>query len=154
MASVGWTGLGQAGLDWAMSETAASIAFAVELLSDLGLVRGRRMFGGAGLYAGEVMFGLIDDEVIYLKADAALKADLAAAGSHAWIYSRRPDPDTARPQESGYWSLPDTALDDPDEACAWARRALAVAEALKAAKPVRKKVSEPTGPRRRPSPRR
>src|ERR1700677_2726446 len=75
----------------AMAETAASIAFAVELLSGLGPVRGRRMFGGAGLYAGEVMFGLIDDEVIYLKADGALKADLAAAGSHAWVYSRRPD---------------------------------------------------------------
>lgn len=27
----------------------------------------------------------------------------------------------------GYWTLPETALDDPDEAVVWARRALEVA---------------------------
>ena len=27
----------------------------------------------------------------------------------------------------GYWTLPEMALDDPDEAVAWARRSLAVA---------------------------
>ena len=24
----------------------------------------------------------------------------------------------------GYWTLPDSAIEDPDEACAWARRSL------------------------------
>jgi DNA transformation protein len=122
-----------------MGETAASLAFAVDLLSGMGPVQARRMFGGAGLYAGGVMFGLIDDEVIYLKVDEALKADLAAAGSRAWIYAERNGPKAGIPQETSYWSLPDAALDDPDEACAWGRRALAVAEALKAARPVRRK---------------
>ena len=37
-------------------------AFVVELFAGLGPVRIRRMFGGAGVYAGEVMFALIDDE--------------------------------------------------------------------------------------------
>ena len=39
--------------------------------------------------------------------------------------------------EMGYWRLPDSALDDPDEAVIWGRKALAVARA-KAAKPKRK----------------
>jgi DNA transformation protein len=121
----------------AMSETA--LAFAVDLFSGMGRVEARRMFGGAGLYAAGVMFGLIDDDVIYLKVDDALKADLAAAGARSWIYTERKGPKAGIPQETSYWSLPEPALDDPEEACVWGLRSLAVAQAPKAAKPVRKR---------------
>ena len=116
-----------------MAESAADMAFARDLLADLGSVETRRMFGGVGLYAGKVMFGLIDDGRIYLKTDAALQADLAAAGAQSWLYTERKGPMAGVPQQTSYWSLPDSALDDPDEAVAWARRALAVAKAKKAA---------------------
>jgi DNA transformation protein len=105
-------------------------AFVEELFSGLGPVRIRRMFGGAGIYAGDLMFALIDDETIYLKTDEALRADLAAEGSTAWVYSRA----TGSWEDSSYWRLPEAALDDPDEAVDWARRALAVAEAKAAGK--------------------
>ena len=121
-----------------MSETAAALAFAVDLFSDMGQVEARRMFGGAGLYAGGVMFGLVDDDVIFLKVDETLRADLAAAGAHPWIYTERKGPRAGIPQETSYWSLPEPALDDPQEACAWGLRSLAVAQAIKAAKPVRR----------------
>ena len=120
-----------------MSETASALAFAIDLLSGMGRVVARRMFGGAGLYAGGVMFGLIDDDVIYLKVDETLKADLAAAGARSWIYTERKGPKAGIPQEPSYWSLPESALDDPEEAAAWGLRSLAVAQAIKAAKPVR-----------------
>jgi len=100
-------------------------AFVEELFSGLGPVRIKRMFGGAGVYAGELMFALIDGDVIYLKADDALKAELAAEGSVSWVY-RSPGRTL---QDTSYWRLPETALDDPDEATAWARKALAVAQA-------------------------
>jgi DNA transformation protein len=122
-----------------MSETAAALAFAVDLFTDMGPVEARRMFGGAGLYAGGVMFGLIDDDIIFLKVDERLRADLAAAGARSWIYTERKGPNAGIPQETSYWSLPESALDDPEEACAWGRRSLAVAQALKAAKPVRRR---------------
>ena len=122
-----------------MAESAADMAFARDLLAGLGPVETRRMFGGVGLYAGPVMFGLIDEGRIFLKTDAALKADLAAAGATSWLYTERKGPMAGVPQETSYWSLPDSALDDPDEAVAWARRALAVAEAIKAAGPRRKR---------------
>jgi DNA transformation protein len=124
-----------------MGETATVLAFAVDLFSDMGPVEARRMFGGAGLYADDVMFGLIDDDVIYLKVDETLKADLAAAGSRSWIYTERKGLKAGIPQETSYWSLPESALDDPEEACAWGLRSLAVARVIKATKPV---------PRRRP----
>lgn len=109
--------------------------FVLELFEGLGPVRIRRMFGGAGIYAGEVMFGLIDDEVIYLKTDEPLHAELQAEGSAPWVYSRAP----GKWEETSYWRLPETALDDPDEACAWARKSLAVAEAKAAQKPPKRK---------------
>ena len=121
-----------------MSEAAAALAYAVDLFSGMGRVEARRMFGGAGLYAAGVMFGLIDNDVIFLKVDAALKADLAAAGSCPWVYTVQKGPRAGVPQETSYWSLPESALDDPEEACAWGRRSLAAALAIKAAQPVRR----------------
>ena len=121
-----------------MSETAAALAFAVDLFSGMGRVEARRMFGGAGLYAGGVMFGLVDDDIIFLKVDETLKADLVAAGSRSWIYTERRGPKAGVPQETSYWSLPESALDDPEEACAWALRSLSVAQAIKSAKPLRR----------------
>ncbi len=105
-----------------MSATGPLLAFAVDLFSGLGPVKARRMFGGAGLYVGEVMFGLIYDELIFLKADEALKLDFAAAGSRPWTYTRRTGPTAGVPQATSYWSLPEPAMDDPGDACAWARQ--------------------------------
>lgn len=105
-------------------------AFVEELLAGLGPIAIKRMFGAAGVYANGVMFALIDEDVLYLKADDALKAAMTAEGSVAWTYSR-----AAHTREMGYWRVPEAALDDPDEAVRWARAALAVAHAKQAAKP-------------------
>jgi DNA transformation protein len=133
-----------------VSERDGAIALAGELFAAMASFRAKRMFGGQGLFAGEVMFGLIDDGLIYLKTDAALEADLRAAGSQPWLYAERRGSKAGVTIETSYLSLPDVAYDDPDEACAWARRALAVAEAIKAAAPPRrgKRVSAATDPRR------
>ncbi len=105
-----------------------------ELFDGLAGFRIKRMFGGLGLYAGEVMFGLIDDGQIYLKTDAALEADLRAAGSQPWRYTPRSGPQAGVTLETSYLSLPDAACDDSAEAQAWAERALAVAKAARATK--------------------
>ena len=129
-----------------MSESAADLAFACDLFSGMGVVSARRMFGGAGLYAGAVMFALIDEGRIYLKTDPALQRELAAAGAVSWIYTERKGPKAGVPQATSYWSLPESAIDDPDEAAGWGRRALAVAQALRAAAP-RRRSRPPRAPR-------
>ena len=70
-----------------------------------------------------------------------------AAGSRSWIYTERKGPKAGIPQETSYWSLPESALDDPEEACAWGLRSLAVARAMKAAKPVRRRRPKSGAPR-------
>jgi DNA transformation protein len=87
------------------------------------------MFGGAGGYADGVMFLLLDDDVIYLKVDAALKSELAAAGSQPFVWAPQNGPRAGERVEMGYWRLPEAALDDPDEAARWGKKALAVAKA-------------------------
>ena len=114
-----------------MTATARQLEATAELFAGLGEVSIRRMFGAAGVYAQGVMFALVDDDVVYLKVDEALRADLVREGSVPWVYAAR----GGEPVQTGYVSLPEAALDDPEAACAWAKRALEVALAKQAAKP-------------------
>lgn len=114
--------------------------FVIELLDGMGPVSIRKMFGGAGVYADGLMFGLIAGDVLHLKVDDALKAELTQEGSGPFVWEPQNGPRKGEKVDLGYWRLPEGALDDPDEAVTWARKALAVARAKAAAKaPKRKK---------------
>ncbi len=102
-------------------------AFVRELFEGLGPVTIKKFFGGGGVYADGAMFALLASDTIYLKADDALKRDLAEAGSGPFIWTPSSGPKAGQQVEMSYWRLPDAALDDPDEAVCWARRALEVA---------------------------
>ena len=102
----------------------ATRAFVLELFEDLGGVGARAMMGGLSLYCDGQIFAIVtSEERIYLKAKGSLAEALAAEGAEQFAYTRK-DGVTAR---MGYWSLPDAAVDDPEAACAWARRVLAAA---------------------------
>ena len=103
--------------------------YVVELLAGMGRIEARRMFGGAGLYRDGVMFAILDDDVVFFRVDDQLEADLKAQGSVPWVYSMKPDGSI---RSMGYWRMPETSADDPDEAVAIARRAYAAAVSRKA----------------------
>ena len=98
--------------------------FIRELFLSFGPVTVRRMFGGAGLYAEGVMFGLVSGEQIYLKADAATVAHFEREHCGPFEYSTR----NGRRALTSYWRLPDRLYDDADELAQWARQAFAVAQ--------------------------
>ena len=114
--------------------------FVAELFAPMGPVSIRRMFGGAGVFRDGLMFALLGDDTVYLKTDTKLRADLEAEGSAPFLWTK---PSTGEEIDMGYVSLPSSAMDDPDEASAWARRSLAVAKAKAAAKPVPRKKKTP-----------
>jgi len=120
------------------------LAFVPELFEQMGPVTVRRMFGGAGAYAQGRMFALIAGDVIYLKVDEALKARLIAAGSAGpFQWEPRAGPMAGRTLDMAYWRLPDSAMDDPDEAAKWGRAALKVALATPASRRKRKPKTAP-----------
>lgn len=101
-----------------MSVTDADIAFIYDLFASLGPLTSRKMMGGLTLYCDGQVFAILNSEATpYLKAKGVMAEEMAAAGSIQFGV------DTGKTM--GYWTLPDAALDDPDIACDWARRALA-----------------------------
>ncbi len=74
------------------------------------------------IHSDGLVFALVGpDDRIFLKASEDLAEALRAEGSERFEFSRK----DGRITRTGYWTLPDSALDDPEEACAWARRSLA-----------------------------
>lgn len=107
-----------------MSISKEDIDFAVELFSGLGGLSTRKMMGGLCIYHEGVIFAIIhSDGRIYLKAKGDLVHALESEGAERWTYQREADD---KPRTMPYWTLPDEALEDPELACEWARRALAV----------------------------
>src|SRR5579862_2100004 len=94
--------------------------FIRELFAPFRHVDVKRLFGGAGLFAGGLMFGLVFDGVIYLKADKTTIPDFEREGSAPFTYHAR-----SRQRSLNFWRLPERLYDDPDE--------LAVVEARKSA---------------------
>ncbi len=111
--------------------------FIRELFAPFRPVAAKRMFGGAGLYADGLMFGLEFDGVIYLRVDAASIPDFEREGSAPFVYPLAKRRSGHASQH--FWRLPERLYDDPDELAVWAGRALAIAEQRKSAPRVRAK---------------
>jgi DNA transformation protein len=102
-----------------MANSPEFVSHAIDLLSLVGPVQARAMFGGHGLYGRGVMFGLLDDDELFLKTDDRCRPRFEAAGCRRWVY-----PSKTGPMETGYFRPPDAAHEDPEAMLPWARLAL------------------------------
>jgi DNA transformation protein len=50
------------------------IAFVQDLLADFAPLRIKRMFGGAGIYSGDLFFAILAEDNLYLKVDDGNRA--------------------------------------------------------------------------------
>jgi DNA transformation protein len=97
-----------------------------DLFQFFGPITVRRMFGGEGIYAGDVMIGLVAGERLYLKTTDLNRADFAAEGCEAFCFPRG-----EKTMVTSYYAVPERLFDDPEEFSAWARKAHAAALAAK-----------------------
>ena len=101
------------------------ISYVLDQLSDFGEVAWRRMFGGVGLYHDGLMFALIANDVLYLKADDENRGDYEEAGSLPF----RPYPD--KQTVMSYYEVPIDVSEDRDELSSWAEKAFGAARRAK-----------------------
>jgi DNA transformation protein len=120
-------------------------AWLLELFAPLGSVSVRRVFGFWGLYLGETMFGLVADERIYLKADAAGRALFEREGSAALSYVAQ----NGERHITSYWEIPGRLIDEPEEVIVWARQAHGVALNAPTAKRKQARRAQSVRPRAR-----
>ena len=103
------------------SETYAE--FLREQLAPLGHVSLRRMFGKTGVFCDGVMFGMVTDNMLYLRVDDDNReAFEEAASSPPLNYAKG-----GNTIDLSFWRAPERLFDEPDELIAWARAALAAA---------------------------
>jgi DNA transformation protein len=103
------------------------LEYVIDQLAGWGEVSARKMFGGAGLYCDGVMFGLIADDVAYLKVDDSNRENFIKAGSSAF----NPYPEKTKTYVMSYYEIPADVLEDAEALGKWAERALTVARKKK-----------------------
>ena len=96
------------------------IEFVLDQFSEWDGVTARRMFGGAGLYRDGKMFGLVADDVAYLKVDETNKDKFLATGSSP--FKPYPNKSTTMP----YFEIPANILENPEELIEWAEESLSI----------------------------
>ena len=101
-----------------MAVTDEFIEYVVDQLSVWGEVSVRKMFGGAGLYCEGKMFGLIADDVAYLKVDDTNREDVVKAESSPF------NPYDDKATIMSYYEIPPEVLENPEELGKWAQRSL------------------------------
>jgi DNA transformation protein len=86
-------------------------------------LRDRSMFGGIGLYADDLFFGILASDVLYFKVDDSNRQEYEQAGSRPF------KPYADRAMTMPYYAVPIEIVDDGATLVKWAKRAVGVAAA-------------------------
>lgn len=111
----------------------ATVEHVLEQMAGFGAVTARKMFGAVALYHAGLIFGMVDEDVLYLKGDDVLKLEYEKENSTQFTYQSKSGGRTAM----SYWRAPERCLDDESEMKLWCRKAYEAA--LRSQKPIPKK---------------
>jgi DNA transformation protein len=97
-----------------------------ELLSGLGPIAARRMFGGWGLSVDGMNIGIVAWDTLFLKTNAETEPQWLAAGARPFVYEAK-----GKPMSLRYHTPPEDAMESPALMLPWARLALQAALAAR-----------------------
>ena len=100
----------------------AFVEFLLDQLDGLPKVRAQRMFGGFGLYSDDLFFGIVHTDILYFKVNDQSRNDYVRAGMAPF------KPYKDRPMTMQYYQVPAAVMEDADELCQWARKAISAAQ--------------------------
>ena len=84
-------------------------------------IASRAMFGGWGIYHDGVIFAIIVEGELFLKADEESRRVFEAQGSRQFTYT---SPSRPTPVGMPYWLVPEGVLEDRDAFDDWVARAI------------------------------
>jgi DNA transformation protein len=105
-----------------MNKQTEFIEFLNEAFEEFGLIDVRKMFGGYGIYYDGVMFGLVEKNTLYLKADESTQKQFESRGLSQFQYDR-----AGKAVKMSYYKAPEEVYEDREKAAVWARLAYQVA---------------------------
>jgi DNA transformation protein len=124
-----------------MTMTKAYREYVQAHLAPLVPLRVKPMFGEGGVYAEDLLFGLIVNDALYFRVDDTNRADYEALGIAPLVAHWNPT------KLMPYYEVPRAVIEDPDRLQDWATKAVAVTARLpKKARPASRrtrKVSDP-----------
>jgi len=95
------------------------------LVECMAFIRGlhvRAMFGGYGLYQDDLIFAIVVNDVLYLKADEAITHEFSNRGLQPFTYTVQ-----GRPVTMQYFEAPPDVFEQPEVMQEWAHKALGAA---------------------------
>lgn len=96
------------------------IEYILDQFSEWDDIDARRMFGGVGLFRDGKMFGLLADNVAYLKVDETNKDKFIEAGSTPF------HPFQDQSKSMSYFEIPPDIMESREKLIAWAKESLAI----------------------------
>ena len=98
------------------------VLYVLDMMSSIGPVHAKGMFGGHGLYLEGLMFALVADGVLYLKSDTETDNEFKAKGLEAFRYHKK-----GKEYKMSYYQAPEETLEDGEEMSLWSNKAYAAA---------------------------
>ncbi len=96
------------------------LQFVLDQLSGWGNVEIKRMFGGAALYQDGLAFGMIAENIVYLKVDDTNRDKFIQEGSIPLT------PFKNNATVLSFYNVPPDVFEDADEFVKWAKESLAI----------------------------
>ncbi len=98
------------------------VTHVIELMQLMGPVSARRMFGGYGFFLDGLMFALMADDILYLKADAETIEDFAHRNLEAFSYQKQ-----GKKYSMSYYCAPEEVFENSGDMSLWVNKAYEVA---------------------------
>ena len=96
--------------------------YIIDLMQSIGPVSAKAMFGGYGIFLDGLMFGLIADNVLYLKVDQETENEFKAMSLVPFTYNKK-----GKTFKMSYYQAPEEVLEDGEEMNLWAVKAYSTA---------------------------
>lgn len=100
-----------------MSRDDELVSYLLENLKGFGSVSARAMFGGHGLYRNDLIFSIVVDNILYIKADHKNRECFEKKGLSRFSYLKN-----GKECFLSYYNAPEDAIDDSETLKYWAQK--------------------------------